>query len=112
MGGSQIFSVVDVMASGKRHSLAWEGKKKHFKESPVEQVKNLDYGHLKLGLSEWEMPFWACGLLLKDSLDGGYKIIVVCCISHIAHIASRYFKLTSMGPKAEELYNLIEVLLN
>ena len=96
------------MASGKRHSLAWEEKKKHFKESPVEQVKNLDYGHLKLGLSEWEMPFRACGLLLKDSPDGGYKILVVCCMD----IASRYFKLTSMGPKAEELYNLIEVLLN
>ena len=49
-------------------------KKKHLKES---LVKHFYYGPIKLGLREKETLFRACGLLLKDSPDGQYKILVL-----------------------------------
>jgi hypothetical protein len=94
------------MEKGKRHCTeAWAKKKKLCKERPVELVEHFDFSQVKPGLEEWEIVFRACGLLLKESTDGFYKILVVCCMD----VAGCFFKLTSMGPKAEKLYTVIEV---
>ena len=98
-----------VMESSKRpsSSISWAEKKRLCKESPVKRVVSFDFSHVKLELKDWEIMFRCCGVLLKDAPHGTFKILVVCCMD----VREQFFKLTSMGTKAEDFYNLLEVYL-
>ena len=98
------------MEKGKRHcSDEWTKKKKLCKARLVELVSYIDYSRVKPGLEDWEIVFRACEVVSKwkeSKEKKHYKIVVVCCLD----VAGVFFKLTSMGPKAEKLDALIEVL--
>jgi hypothetical protein len=86
-------------------SSSWIQRKKKIKESPVSELKEVDFSHVTEPMKEWDILFLCCDTLLKDAPDRSYKILVVCCMD----LSRRFFKLTAMGSKGEELFGMLEV---
>jgi hypothetical protein len=51
--------------------------RKKNKETPVSELKEVDFSHVTESMKEWDILFLCCGTLLKDSPNGRYKIFVV-----------------------------------
>lgn len=107
-----LFLLCGVMScSGKRDRVGGLSlraqKKKHFKETPVSELQEIDFSHVTVSIKDWDILFVCCDTVLKDSPDGSYKILVVCCMD----LSCRFFKLKAMGTKAEDCFGLLEVML-
>ena len=86
---------------------SWVQRKKKFKETPVSELKEVDFSHVTESMKEWYILFLCYDTLLKDSPDGRFKILVVCCMD----MSRRFFKLTVMGSKGEDCFGLLEVYI-
>ncbi len=86
-------------------SSSWAQKKKHSRDTPVSEFKEVNFSQITESMKEWDILFLCCDTLLKDSPDGRYKILIVCCMD----VSCSFFKLTAMGSKGEEYFGLLEV---
>jgi hypothetical protein len=58
-------------------------KEKKFKETPVSELKEVDFSHVRVHERVGHfisLSATTCHTLLKDSPDGRYNILVVCCM--------------------------------
>lgn len=58
-------------------SSSWAQKKKHIRNTPVSEFKEVNFSQITESMKEWDILFWCCDTLLKDSPDGRYKILIV-----------------------------------
>ncbi|KZR97257.1 Uncharacterized protein APZ42_007965 [Daphnia magna] len=86
-------------------SSSWAQKKKHSRDTPVSEFKEVNFSQITESMKEWDILFLCCDTLLKDSPDGRYRILIVCCMD----VSCSFFKLTAMGSKGEEYFGLLEI---